>query len=589
MPYSDQQIQALMAAKPEDVQAVLGAMNPAQVKELTSAVTAFKANASGGWRDAGSPQASQASPSPQPPQSPGVLGQLANTAKFDAKNLKAGWDTAMGGLYGLGHDVAHAVGATSDKTYLDAINRVEQGQRDAQAQAQAGGIQAKVLQGIGQAAPAVMATVAGAPALGRVLGPTMAPIAAPAILGASTYATTPGTQNERINAGATTAALAPVIETGLNKVVAPLARGGINVVKGWFGKSATPDVADIASQFGKPVDQTAGGDLKKALIDQYGKDRAEAGAAFNALRANGGQVPLPTYQQSLDDALAKEINNRGGADPKIVSVLQRLKSGVENPSAPTDWGSALDVGSRLNGELLDAAHGATPNHELEKILLPIKTAHTADLDTAGAANGLAYQEAKRGWIDKVVPWEDKTEGAAFLKQFRNNPTPNDGMKALSVAGPDKANIFIARSNPEAKAAIQAGVADEAIKAGGDPITGEMDPKRILGAIKDREGFFNLGFTGEAKFKWDGFKNLMKNAYFVSKFIPGKLGTSSAEVAANLFTTKTGSDFLLGASNLNPTSKAFSNMVDSYASKVIGANAGAQAGPAVKAMVPPEQK
>jgi len=248
MPYTPEQIATLKATDPEIVKQALAKMSDDQRNDLMASINQS-----------------------QPQPSKGILGQLKDTAIFDAKNLKAGWDTAMGGLYGLGHDVAHAVGATSDKTYLDAINRVEQGQRDAQAQAQAGGIQAKALQGVGQAAPAVMAAYVGgqallpasAVALPEAAGmmPGMATQAAPIgaraaatalPFGAATYATTPGNQSQRSAAGSVAAATSYGAETGLNKFVSPALQSAGNYIGTkipWLGNASRA----TAEALGLPV------------------------------------------------------------------------------------------------------------------------------------------------------------------------------------------------------------------------------------------------------------------------------------------------------------------------------------------------
>jgi len=405
----------------------------------------------------------------------------------------------------------------------------------------------------------------------RIFGSKLAGTVGKSAAIGNTFATmdpeaTPGS----IATATTASALTPL---AVDKVLAPLARGTINAVKGIWGRAATPEASDVASQFTQALKGRAGNALQDDLETQYNAARARGAAPFKALEATDGDVNLPQYEMDLLAAIDDVKNSRAGADPKILSELERLYAGITNPKASKGWGSALEIGSDLNATLGDAMKGANPNRNLARILAPLKDSLQADMDRAGAASGEAYQAAKAGWLKEVVPWEDPTEGAKFLKNFMNSPTPNDSMRALTMMGPDKAKIFFRQAGPQGRSALQAGLVQTAFEEAADSTTGKFVPSKFLKAMNDRQDLYGLVFTGTDRWKMDGFQKLMQDANFVDHFLPGKWGVKASQAAEKLFTTPAGSQFLLGASSLNPSSKAMGNFISRNVPKVFGAASG----------------
>lgn len=345
------------------------------------------------------------------------------------------------------------------------------------------------------------------------------------------------------------------------KVLNPIGRGVANMAKGFWGNEATPTVENVLPHYADMFKGESGDAFKLDLQHNYSKDRAVWGAPFQDLRATNGDVPLPKLEQGVDDAITKLKNSRGGIDKEALAKLETLQAGLKNPDAPKGWASALDVGSDLNSIVTDAKHGAVPNHNLVRIASPLKDMLEEDMDTAGKASGMAYQNAKKGWLEHVVPWEDPDKGGRFLQSFMRNPTPDDAMTALTMAGPNKAKILVSHAGPRGVQALQSGLAQTAMDEDG--------PKAMLRALNKREDIYNLVFKGEDRAKMDGYKKILQTSAYADNILPGKWGISASQMARKLFETESGTNFLLGASHLNPQGRAFGDFVIRNIPKVVG--------------------
>jgi len=390
------------------------------------------------------------------------------------------------------------------------------------------------------------------------------------------FATGEGDLEDRLRSANTAAAVAPVVQGVAEKAVAPVARGLVNAVKGLWGRSITPNVSNVEGELVGNMKGRSGTVLQDDLEKQYTAARSRAAEPFNQLRTQDGTLDLQHYVNRLDRTMT-ELDNSGLRN-KDVLIAEIKKFKEASLRGPNTWSKALDIGSDINAAISEAMAGANPDRNLARILRPLKDAHQQALDTAGAKFGTAYQEAKANWARNVVPWEDITEGGRFLQNFMKNPTPNDAMRALTMMGPDKAKIFVKQAGPEGRAALQAGLVQTVFEEAQDPISREFTPGRFLKALNDREDLYGSLFQGQDKWKMDGFRKLMQNAYFVDHFLPGKWGISASQVAQRLFTSKAGANLLLGASSLNPTSKAMNNLAANRLPTVLGVAAGQGATP-----------
>lgn len=551
----------------------------------------------------------------QPWAQKGVLSSQfgADTLAHYGRNLKEGWNSAMSGLYGLGSDVAHALGAESDQDYIKGIQRVEEQQRYAQALRNTGGPTASTAQFTGQAAPALAMTAvapAAVPALAETAGlPYASQLAANALpLAAATYATTPGSQSQKVIAGTEAGAGSALGQAAVQKVIAPIASAAGEAIGTAYPKvgsiarmvaeklglpTTTPNIsmapANILDRFMGKVEGMPSDVVQQDLIDQYAAARARGGAPFRALRAEGGTVELPQYEAALDDALTTAQNSRGGVDADTISALKKLQAGATNPNAPKDWGSALDVGTAINDEMGQAIQSG--NNNLKRILGPIKDAHQADLDAAGSQFGERYQQAKQAWIDNVVPWEDPQQGGRLLKSFMKSPTPDTAMDALLKAkSEDKVGYFVKQLSPDKGIpALQAGLVQSVYNQALNDEGTAIIPSKFISAMNQRANAYGLSFTGEAKWTMDGLNTLMKDSRFLSKLgsgetimsmIPGNRvlpGSrfpvpNSGETIQKLLTTPLGRKLLLDASSFKPGSAALGDLINTQLPKIIGSSA-----------------
>jgi len=424
---------------------------------------------------------------------------------------------------------------------------------------------------VGEAAPGMILSEALLPAAAPGAAFTQRAAANSAKTGLTQFVTGEGEMEDRLKSAETAALVAPVVQGVTEKAAVPVARGLVNAVKGIWGRAVTPEVSNLEGKMVGNLKGRSGTVLQDDLEKQYTAARARAAEPFNQLRTQDGTLDLQSYVNKLDQTMT-ELDNSGlrNKDALIAEIKKFKEAALRGPNT---WSKALDIGSDINAAISEAMAGANPDRNLARILRPLKDAHQEALDTAGARFGTAYQEAKANWARNVVPWEDATEGGRFLQNFMKSPTPNDAMRALTMMGPDKARIFVKQAGPEGRAALQAGLVQTIFEEAQDPINREFTPGRFLKALNDREDLYGLAFKGQDKWKMDGFRKLMENAYFVDHFLPGKWGISASQVAERLFTTKAGANFLLGASSMNPSSRAMGDLVSRDLPKIIGSEGG----------------
>jgi len=254
------------------------------------------------------------------------------------------------------------------------------------------------------------------------------------------------------------------------------------------------------------------------------------------------------------------------------------------------------MGSDINDHIANAMHGEKPDRYLARVLEGVKEGHQRALDSNGAKFGQLYTDAKKAWVENVVPWEDPKAGGRLLKQFMNNPTPDQAMSALLKAkSEDKLDIFVKRLSPDGKAALQAGLVEDVVEQSKNA-EGVVMPEKFLGALKQRQEAYNLAFSGEEKWRVDGLKKLLSDAKFTAQFFTGEWIRSipggrtlpgsafptpgAGSILQKLFTSKHGQKFLLDASALKPGSAAMNKLIESEMPKVIGIRAGAGSAPAL---------
>lgn len=353
------------------------------------------------------------------------------------------------------------------------------------------------------------------------------------------------------------------------------------------GQSLSPEAVQTwfkSRVAGKPSDV-----LQADLQAQYAAARARGSAPFQALRASGETIPMDSYVAGIDKTIA-EVQASGFSDKEgMIKALTKLKDTATE--APNDWGRALDMGTDINNQISAAMHGEKPDRNLARVLEQAKQSHQQALDEAGAKFGDAYRQAKQAWIDNVVPWEDPKQGGRLLKQFINSPSPDQAMSALLKAkSEDKIDVFLSKlSKDKGLPALQAGFVDDVMKQAMNQEGTKIIPEKLLGAIKQRQDAYGMAFTGEAKWRMDGLRTLVRDAKFTAQFLTGEWirhipggrilpGSAYAtpgagSVLQKLFTSPLGQKLLVEASSLKPGSQALENLIAKDMPKIIRLNAG----------------
>lgn len=526
-----------------------------------------------GWFDAQGNRLGDA-PGEAPPKI-GMLSRLGYGAKEEAKNTLDA--LIQHGVQSLSSTTGGAIGEPQNVQNITQDIQGNIGQRNTAIASL--GTPAKVGQFLVGAVPATAAALTAPEVEGGVLARGLASAGQ---IAPTTYMTTPGTPQQRAEAAGVSVPATVLGQIVGEKLVGPaikkVAGKVYNLVAG-----QTPNVTGIRQDLlsrvaGEPADV-----FQADLESQYAAARSRAAQPFNALREATGNAPvdLPTYAKALDDAIAREQASRAGGDKGVVSLLQQLKNGLENPNADKTFSGTMDLGSRLNALESDAMSGTSPNRQVAKIIIQLKDALNKDMDAAGSQYGDAYKNAKEVWKQEVVPFEDRAQGGKLLQQFMNSPTPDSALRALAVAkSADKVGIFVKQLSPEGRQALQAGLVDTAFNDAADPVSGKFRVDRFLKAMKDRQEAYNLTFSGEDKWRMDGLMKIMKTANAANVLIPfEKWGVGTSDILQKILTTKAGSRLLLSASDLPVNSPKLAQLaqkaVDMFP-PVAGAAAGTKA-------------
>ena len=558
------------------------------------------------------PKSGAYAPAPSEPwKNKGVISSAigSDTLSHYGRNLAAGFNSAVEGVNDIGSTVGNRLGIVGDKTHAENIRRINEGFRQKQALANTGGPTASTAQFVGETAPIMAGAAVAAPVLAAGLPVAAGAITSPLALGLSTAAMTPGSMQDRAQAGELAAATAALVPVAFNKVVKPILSTTGEAIGTAFPRvgavarsvadklglpTTTPNESmDLRAILQKFLDRVKGKPssiVQEELATKYATDRAEAGAPFQQLRANGGVVSMDPYVSQIDKTI-EEVNKSGFRDK--AGLLKELTAFRDVATeTPVTWDKALDIGTDINHAISDAMHGAEPNRNLARILSPLKTAHQAALDQAGSAEGQAYQAAKDGWAEKIAPWEDPEKGGKILKQFLNSPTPDSAMDALLRAkSEDKVGYFIdqLKGTKSGIPALQAGLVQSVYDQSLNDMGTKVIPSKFIGALNQRADAYGLAFTGEDKWVMDGIKTLMNDSRFLANTYSGAAIKSAlpgnrvlngsvfptpdaGSTILKLLTSPLGRKLLLDVSTFKPGSAAVGNIIDSQIPRVLGASA-----------------
>ena len=421
---------------------------------------------------------------PAPAVDPAKMSWLQKNLGGDAwkavgRNVVAGVQAPVEAMQGLGHDVANAVGAEGDKSYVQNISTLDQRQKYRQALANTGGTWAKADQLMGETIPAtaVMATtngVGGATMAATEATPEMATpyISRLAATGLKAmpyaYATTPGDQDYRLKAGMITGVAAPLVQAGLDKVVVPASKLAWQGIKSLLGgaPSVSPEVAQLTTQAADhnvplTTGETLPTDSKVGRLARGLEDSGEPTARWFS-NTNEGQDKAGQAAQGL----LKQVQQKGqamgfesedafrqalAADPynkqlnALKQVVDQAKSGdpvdvAEASANLKNWASRQDV-----SKVYDQARAAAEN--IPKPLSSLKNTGQAMDKVTGEINQLP--ESARGAYSDIQNLQQDFQGAlkkggdTTVRKYNSLDATSNwlGDQASETTDPTKARFY----------------------------------------------------------------------------------------------------------------------------------------------------
>lgn len=266
------------------------------------------------------------------------------------RNLLAGVQRPIDAGGQLTADLAHAVGLMGDKTYLDTIHNYEGRERYRQALKNTSGAGAGFTQGIGEALPTVAITALAPEATGTTFAQRAGANALSA--GGTSYLTTPGSTEDRAKAGLTAMVAAPVMQAGLEKVVAPLVGKAVNAAKG----VKTPGAAEIEAlgeKFKVPVsagDATGAPGTKKLEVALENVP----GVGMGTFRAEQDKAAAEAAARTAK-GLLKEMASQGWSNiDQVKRAAAQGRKGAqllldELANAGDDWERVVQASGNLKG------------------------------------------------------------------------------------------------------------------------------------------------------------------------------------------------------------------------------------------------
>lgn len=362
----------------------------------------------------------------------GAMGQIKEAAAFDARNLKAGWDSAMGGLTDLGARVGNSLGLVSDETKAQTIRRLVEGARYKKALGNAGGMQAKALQLTGEVAPVVAATALGTPAVAAALPASLAPIAAPVTLGLATAASTQGDAQERAQAGelaATAEPLGAVVVKGIGKIPGGLRHLGRKIAE--YGD--TPAVNDFLDSLGAKLGgKSPGVALQDAANSVYDKawQRFMAKVAPLDEAAVAAKVDYAPAVQKGREILGIGVDREPGSlTEEGEKIIRRFYTDMDMAGKPNSGvSSSFKGGMNLVKRLSAAERQLAQKHgdlEARDAIAAMKESVLDSMERSNPNLTSQFKEGRKMFKDEVAPLFSKGEGGDLLTKIRDTPRPND--------------------------------------------------------------------------------------------------------------------------------------------------------------------
>ena len=358
-----------------------------------------------------------------------------------------------------------------------------------------------------------------------------------------------------------------------------------------------------------------------SLQVQLAKGRINASGAYDEVgkATQGlGNVDLETPIGWMKEELAKQAKSLN-PDKALVSELESRLAMFQDASKDSSYNGVREAVSGLGR---DSERLAQTEPYASKKLAELRQVTRDAMDNWVKANGndeaiTALNKANSIYKNEVVPYKAKQ-----IQAIVNNADPDKAAKAFYTnSSPDQQLRLYNLLDPKGKDAVAYGAIKNGIADATRPGSANISPAQLAGKLEDSIKESGIAFTGEAKWKMDGFINLLRHVERAGQFAenpptgnrlaieaggwlsrtglaasapaylaggPGAAGVALAPAAANqvygrllssLYTNPKASQFLIRLSSMTPGSTPFTNFVNTQLPRFAGVSAG-------RAMAPP---
>ena len=343
---------------------------------------------------------------------------------------------------------------------------------------------------------------------------------------------------------------------------------------------------------------SAAGDDWGRVIQASGKlnlwqDRQRANQLYGRVEKLAqplGNMPVKRTIDAMDNAV-DDVTQAVLPSPELQREVSTLMSRVKTELTPTHAGAVPDTTysrmKRLREDLGDMQRTAT-DPRTARYLGQVKTALQEDMREFAVTSKVpalvkAHKQADDFYRTRVVPYREGHLAKAIEKDL-----PDEIYGKFVRQGADRAQFFYKGLDQRGQAAVRYGMVDEAVKdAASAQHPDVFSPARFVASMRRIQDASGVFFKGAPQWEINGVTKLMQHAQRAGQYaenpptglrvgvgglaigagvasLPTVLGTIlSAQGLRTMLMTKTGRNFLLAASDMQPGSSAFQKRLDAF--------------------------